>query len=802
MKLKPLLLFLCLMAVGSAKASSDFIPEPELKQGLLQMLARFTTYVKAAYQPVDSASGCFKGENTMGSDERGVRTNADLSMVCAFLCKYARGKVELPVGVSWQAVEEMAMKSLVFAYSTHKANRLMTCRDGRCWGSVSVADHQWESSLWAMSVAYSAFFQWERLSLRQRACIGKLLRAECSYELERSVPTGFRGDTKAEENGWETGLLAATIGLFPADALAPAWYERMQAFAVNSYSHPSDTSALYVGPNLFPDWTLQNHGFFHTSYQNVVIQELGEAALALRLFQWGLHGQERWRRGELLHNCANVTHNVLNWLSLPDGEQAMPNGNDWSLFLYDQITSYSTMACMLQDADALMLENRAFRQIRHRQSTTPDGSWLLRPDVGGRRMGVEAHRVMMSWLMHEYFPTADLQPSSWADFLARHAEARLFPDQQIVRAATKDRFTCFSWSSGKQSYTGYVAPFNLLNNNLIVPFRTGNTGNLLGYYTVAGTKPNARPAGSPTFELQGDSYVMHGALNENDSALNRRFVLWSTPGNAVVYIDDVRANTDARITGERGGLLALSTDEFTRIHRDFYTSFGRQTSDGSAMTVFRSPRPWINVDGALGILGTDSLRMAFGDRAANNSVMTSKLYVFYDDRLRDVRSGSSVGRRQMVLYSQVNSDETALLCDRKVDLRGCLPEGWNGLMVFDLDSVGMLLVSNFRSAVTETTLRIGRTPFGCAVLTVPTRISHDQSTAVMRVSECHSYACGVDVYADGDRLECTRLESGAVRVTNLSSRRQTVTVTVTGRLHQTVRKKVKAGETVTVTLTG
>ena len=28
---------------------------------------------------------------------------------------------------------------------------------------------------------------------------------------------------------------------------------------------------------------------------------------------------------------------VLNWLALADGELAMPNGNDWSLFLYDQI---------------------------------------------------------------------------------------------------------------------------------------------------------------------------------------------------------------------------------------------------------------------------------------------------------------------------------------------------------------------------------------------------------------------------------------------------------------------------------
>lgn len=798
MKKKVIFLFLLLAVVSTLKAADAFIPEPELKQGLLQMLARFTTYVKNDYQPIDDRTGCFRGENTMGSDERGVRTNADLSMVCAFLVKYARGKVDLPIGVSWQELEEMAMKSLIFAYSTHKSNRLLTCRDGRCWGSVSVSDSQWESSLWALSVAYSAFFQWERLGQKQRDCIQNLLRAECNYELERTVPTGFRGDTKAEENGWEAGLLAVTTGLFPTDELAPQWYRRMQEFAVNSYSHPSDTSALYRGPNLFPDWTLQNHEFFHTSYQNVVIQELGEAALALRLFQCGRGGTERWQPGELLHNCANVTHHVLNWLSLPDGEQAMPNGNDWSLFLYDQITSYSTMACMLRDRDALILENQAFRQIRHRQTTTPDGSWLLRPDVGARRMGVEAHRVMMTWLMHEYYSTADLQPSAWADFLSRHAEARLFPDQNIVRAASKDRFTCFSWSPGKQSYTGYVAPFNRENNNLIVPYRTGNTGNFLGFYTVEGAKTDARPVVSGIYRLQGNSYVMNGELNVNDSALNHRFAIYSSPGNAVIYLDDVRANRDARITGERGGLLAISTDEFTRIHRDFYTSDGQSVTDGSQTAVFRPAHPWINVDNDFGIIGMQGRQMAFGDRANNNSVMTSKLYALYDDAPREVNRGDVVDRRHMVWYSQINSDETALFCEKWIDLKPRLPEGWNGGMALDPDSVYMLLLSNFRLADPHCTVTVGATPFGCPVFTVPTRISRQQSQAEFTAAANHSCAEAVDAFIQGDGLEATLLETGLVRVRNISRRRQTFTITLTGRQHQSVTLKIKPGKTIVI----
>ena len=373
----------------------------------LQMLADFTPYMVQQYQEIDDKNtqgeqmATFKGENTFGNNEQGVRHNADLSMICAFLCKYAKGKVTLPTSVTWDKLSTMARATLTYAYSTHKANRLYPCKNNQYWGSVSVEDHAWESSLWAMSVAYSAFFQWEKLSAKQREQIYNLLKAECNYELERPIPTGYQGDTKAEENGWECDVLAATLGLFPNDPLAERWYKRLREFAVNSYSHPmvadndevadpdfdqTTIAQLYKGPNLYDDFTLQNHNYFHTSYQNVVAQELGEAALALKLFQTEIHKQERWKTNTLMHQVGFVMDEVLYRLALADGELAMPNGNDWSLFLYDQITSFSTVSCFLRDPNALMLEQRALRQIARRQKTTNDGSWLLRPDVGARRM--------------------------------------------------------------------------------------------------------------------------------------------------------------------------------------------------------------------------------------------------------------------------------------------------------------------------------------------------------------------------------------------------------------------------------
>lgn len=673
-----------------------------MKHDLLQMLADFSKYMTADWQPcvepnsVGEECGFFKGENSGGSDERGVRPNADLSMIAAFLVKYAEpAGVALPEGVTYEQLRTLARQSLVFAYSTHKANRLKVCAGGRYWGSTSRKDAVWESSLWAMSVAYSAFFQWEELTPEQRAYIYQLLKAECNYELERDIPTGFKDDTKAEENGWEADVLAATLGLFPTDSLAPRWFERMREFAINSYSHPSDAfnhtvvdawynsqtvADLYRGANLYPDYTLENHGLFHTSYQNVVMQELGEAALALKLFS-PENGQHRWESRSLMHHNREVMDSVLCYLALSDGELAMPNGNDWSLFLYDQITSYSTLACFEQDPTALLLENLAYQQIKRRQLTTPDGSWLLRADVGARRMGVEAHRVMMTYLMHDVMPTRHLVPTAWHEMFGRSYAKSFWPSRNLVCSSSPKRFATFSWSKSLRSYTGYFAPHNPKLSNIVVPYRAHNTGNYLGWYEVEGRKSDAVPVVEYKPLLRPEGNVSQGKLLTNEGALEHSFVLMATDVNAVIYMDYVRAREDCRIMNEKGGLLAFSVDEFTSLDRKI------EQRDN-----------WANIDGGIGVvridnpLQADKKRFIWGERANNNSVMTAKLYPSYSDEPREVKAGELVDVRCIVYYSDVDAAQTKVLAEKSISLLDRMPAGWSGVLVADEGCWHLLMV--------------------------------------------------------------------------------------------------------------
>lgn len=776
--------------------SHEFVEESAMQQDLLQMLANSLTYAHniwydcAAPNSKGETCGYFKANSAGQSNEDGVRTNADFSMICAFLCKYGKGKVTLPEGVTWDMVKDMAVKSLVFGYSTHKANKFKITSDNKYWGSVSNADHVWESSLWATSLAYASYFLNEELDESQKTYIYNMIKAECNYELERTIPTGYNGDTKAEENGWETNILSCALGLYPDDALAPKWFDRLRAFAINCYSHVDDAQNttvidpeydettvqdLYIGKNLYDDYTLQNHNYFHTSYQNVVMQELGESHLALHLFQGG---NPKWKTNALMHNNQKVMDEVLCRLALADGELAMPNGNDWSMFLYDQITSYTTAACFLRDPNALMLENLAYKHIKARQSTTQDGSWLLNSDIGPRRMGVEGHRVMMTYLMHELASTADIQATSWKDFSQSQEQAYIFTPQNIVRANTPDRFSVFSWSNGLKSYTGYIASNKPDKNKIIVPYKKNNTGNILGWYTVSGKATDASPVISGIYDLNGNSYTMNGKLMTNGNSLENNFTLFSTPGNAFIYMDYVVGKTNGTITEEKGGLMAISTDPFTKEKRTLYHSKGRLQTDGSQLKSFMGN--WVNIDNEVGIVNTTTNKsIAFGDRELNSSIFLSKIYPVYSADGRSFSNGSIVDRRHIIYYSNVDSADTEQLAADVLSLTAQVAEGWNGVIVSDPDSARYLLLSNYLGE-TACTLKDILLPDGAPVFTEMTAVNGQGATATFRCDVNHSVANTLRVFIQGDGLSARQMENDScgAYLYNYSGQKQQAQVTI------------------------
>ncbi|MBP3285376.1 MAG: hypothetical protein J6M15_00330 [Prevotella sp.] len=593
------LLFLMLLLTCPSLLTARETDDRYIVERCMQSLADFTRYATSIYVDagVNDAGkpvGYFKATDAGKSNEDGVRTNLDIVMVCAFVGTFftegvAYPQPSLPKGVTAEGLRRMALASLRYGYSTHHTVRLKKCTDGKYWGTYQDGNrkwhHQWESSLWVLSMAFAEKFL--ATDSEDSQSIQKVVESEADYQLSRPVPHGFKGDTKAEENGWEANVLAVAWSKYPAHPHAGQWREAMIRYGLNGYTVDADardTTMLdgkrvcewYAGTNLFPDYTLQNHHYFHTSYQNVVMQEQAESILATyylneckntylyRSLTW--HWQEVWEQ-------------VLAQLALADGELAMPNGNDWSMFLYDQLPAYAAMATIMRNGDALMLERKCLDQLLARQKTTGDGRYLLNADIGARRMGVTAHRVMMTMLLHRLFPTDHLQVTEWKDFQQRHAVARVFPSQHLVRAMTKERFTCLSWSEGLKNFTGCIVPNRVEDSKIMIPYKKGFGGNLIG-------EPKSFPE-KPVVKTDGNAWTVSGRID------GEPFVIWSTPGNAVIVMN-------------RPAYMALSYDPFTKEEREI-----------------REGDQWVNIDNSVAVVGNH--RYGIGEKKVINSIGTRVL---------------------------------------------------------------------------------------------------------------------------------------------------------------------------------
>lgn len=614
----------------------------------MQSLADFTQYATSLY--VDAGVnesgkrvGYFKATDAGKSNEDGVRTNLDMAMVCAFVGACLAGndstyvEITLPQGVTTDRLIEMALRAFRYGYSTHQTIRQKQCTDGKYWGTWQDEKgkwhHQWESSLWVLSMAMAEDLLSEVTDEEDAQCLFKVIASEADYQLSRPVPHGYLGDTKAEENGWEANVLAVACSKYPMHPHADQWHEAMIRYGLNGYTVDADADDMtmvdgkrvcewYAGTNLFADFTLQNHRYFHTSYQNVVMQEQAESILATYYLD---HRSDIRLHRSLTWHWKEVWEQVLAQLALVDGELAMPNGNDWSMFLYDQLPAYAAMATIMRNGDALMLERRCLDQLLLRQATTGDGRYLLNADIGARRMGVTAHRVMMTLMLHCLFPTEELTsendhsmveyasgtplqlaeviPSSWEDFRQRHATAKIFPCQHLVRAMTKERFTCLSWSEGLKNFSGCIVPNMVEGSKIMIPYKKGYGGNLIGESQSFPEKP--------MIKTDGHAWTVSGRID------GEPFVIWSTPGNAVIVMN-------------RPAYMAFSFDLFTKEEREI------QQADN-----------WFNIDNTIAVIGNHNYR--FGEKKVVNSIYTRIL------------TGNG---QATVYYSGVSAKQTARLAKK------------------------------------------------------------------------------------------------------------------------------------------
>ena len=272
---------------------------------------------------------------------------------------------EQAVGVS----EEEAL-----ARTVRLIKAVVAAHDGVGW------KYPWQSAFWAAYVCHGAWMLWDDLDDATQEQVATIVE----FEANRFITPGYRvpywngrgGDTKAEENAWNTTILQLACAMMPGHPNVPRWKEVCSRLMISAYACQEDMQCDVVldnrpvkdwldGYNARDDGTVVNHGFIHPDYMCCVIFSV-QSYLTQSLAGQPVPEAADFRAASVYR--VFVTHN---WPSPPykepggtiyvpdQAEVYFPEGTDW---FAGMISMYYLMDCC---ADALDWDSDLPRPASH-----------------------------------------------------------------------------------------------------------------------------------------------------------------------------------------------------------------------------------------------------------------------------------------------------------------------------------------------------------------------------------------------------------------------------------------------------
>ena len=193
-------------------------------------------------------------------------------------------------GVSEQEALDICMKMTRSIAKQHRVHL-----EGG-WGSCNHS--AWQGCWWAAIAGQAAWLTWEHYNEKDQELIRKMVEWEANRRMVYTVPY-FRtkdgtvvtpGDTKAEENAWNTTILFLACAMMPNHENHNKWLTKGIELAVSAYSHPNDVESDTVingkplkewlnGSNTEENYMVVNHNRVHPEYTSRIGLNLSNAAV-------------------------------------------------------------------------------------------------------------------------------------------------------------------------------------------------------------------------------------------------------------------------------------------------------------------------------------------------------------------------------------------------------------------------------------------------------------------------------------------------------------------------------------------
>jgi len=296
--------------------------------------------------------------------------------------------------------------------------------DGKKWGwntgspgTCSGSGTDWQTSLWTAPAAFACFLQQSNLPSATILAVQNMLISEANHRATVSPCSGWVGDTKAEENGWDGNVVTCAAAWLPSNTNAANWLLSAERYLANTYtinSTAGDPLASWVTTiTAYPDWAIENHGFFHPEYAMVAGEEMGDSWLMARWMNASVSGElEPFATHDALTEWDSLNRCIFGW-----GELAYPAGEDWALHSYGEDSYMAWLAAHFNDPVGRFADNNIAQLERFRQGINANGQFIGPSGGGFYREAVQAYRTGMAWLQWQAadYPsgTATAPPSSF-----------------------------------------------------------------------------------------------------------------------------------------------------------------------------------------------------------------------------------------------------------------------------------------------------------------------------------------------------------------------------------------------------
>ncbi len=492
--------------------------------------------------------------------------------------------------------KDKSIAILRFVLPTHGAGG-MKCVDGKQW------HNQWQSAYWATSAGRAAWLIWDDLDPHLRWLAARMICDEADRFIDAKPPMQIERDTKAEENAWDSEVIALAFNMFPRHPHHERYRDAAIRWQISSFVTSRDAKSdqlidgkplkdWLTGANLYDDFTLENHDRVHPDYMGttriILYQKL--------MYDWAGNPPPQ----SLRYNLDRV-YAVSKKLALPDGNFIYPNGQDWQIHRNaDWFDLHSFMATQFDDPQAARLMRISLDTCEKMQSRPSQAGGIQPPD---EILVNTSHGILFELYADAFLllrasgegPEPVTESELWKQLAGTH----VFDSGNFVVARTDKSIATFSW--GRQ-IMGLVMP--LRQDMLLTP----NVRSMIGAITMPDGKQDV-PAVKrvKTSALDGGGFAVVGVLARAVAAAEQHFAFITLVDGRTIYVDRLR------VTGEKKpAMINLGTLGVLNDRNWVYHNGKRTLAFEGGERVFRADEaatgraielssPWYDLDG-LGIV--------------------------------------------------------------------------------------------------------------------------------------------------------------------------------------------------------